>query len=316
MYVHFKTSNETEALYGRFFIWSSQTSSSITVKRLSLKKGTVETEWTQHPNEVKSSVVAIDEKGVSVKHSDASTYTLMNSQGFSIVDNGGDVLAWLSSKNQWTEVHADSVTAKNVRNTYTGPSTLYVDIDVSSTTNAGTSDNPFNTLKSLDTMLSNKILNYTVTIVIRNSIEITEPLYITNVMGDGAIYIYYESSVVHRCRGNDKLNYAINLYNIQPRIFISGNRSSYDAKNGALICDDGSRNGMAFLNCSKVEINYITISVGSYGIYSERTDLYTYCVDFGKCKQCVELQRQSIYYASGDCGSCTTWIALRSTSCK
>ena len=73
--------------------------------------------WTGHPDEIYVGVVSITEKkGLVVEHSNVDTKTVMSADGFSIEDNNGDVLAWLSSKEQWTEMKVDKVFASNVEN--------------------------------------------------------------------------------------------------------------------------------------------------------------------------------------------------------
>ena len=66
--------------------------------------------WTGHPDEIYVGVVSITEKkGLMVEHSNVNTKTIMSAEGFSIEDNNGDVLAWLSSKEQWTELNIERI---------------------------------------------------------------------------------------------------------------------------------------------------------------------------------------------------------------
>lgn len=91
-YIHFRTNNVVEALYGRFFIYGLNTIQVIGFKKMSLKKGTVETEWTQHPNEVFTAKTTITEKGVTVKNGALSIQNNNNVTVWSADDDGNMVM--------------------------------------------------------------------------------------------------------------------------------------------------------------------------------------------------------------------------------
>ena len=133
----------------------------------------METEWTQHPNEVKSSTTSIDAIGVTVKHTDAGTYTQMTTKGFSINDAyTGDVLAWLSSRSQWTEMKVDKVFANNIENVYEGSPYLYVN-HAATVSGDGSAESPFNSFAQLKAHLeATPVINkdiYNVALGIRNN---------------------------------------------------------------------------------------------------------------------------------------------------
>ena len=313
-YVHFKTDNVTEALYGRFFVYHSGTASRVGAKRMSLKKGTVETEWTQHPNEVKSSVVSIDQEGIKVKHSEAGTYTQMDSDGFSIRDSEtGDVFAWLSNKEQFTELKVDKVFANNLENIYEGSGNLYVDHSAT-VAGDGSADKPFNSFKQLsDHLEATPVINKDIFITVRDpGVEINEQLHLTRLKGTGFIKITLEGKLVIRGRGEGQP--CIRLTQIPKWVWIVSGREFGSSTTGAVLCDAGKGHGIIAADVDRLEVDAMTISCANWGIKVDRTHLYTWHVDFGKSYNAVELQYQSIYYSSDDVGSCTDFVRLRSGS--
>ena len=318
-YVHFKTDNVTEALYGRFFIYHTGTSSSIGVKRMSLKKGTIESEWTQHPNEVKSIVTSIDKDGVKVKHSEAGTYTQMDSNGFSIRESGTDeALAWLSSKQQWTELKVDKLFAGNVENVYVGDANLYVNHSAT-VAGDGTADAPFNSFRQLKEYLEatpviNKNLNIT---VMDPGDEINEQLNLKGLGGVGDIKITLEDTVIIRSPGDQQA--CIQLEKMPTKwVCIAGGREFGSATTGAVLCDNPNNSagghGIKASEIGRLEVDAISIACKNWGIKVDCTNLFTWHCDFGKCYTAIELTYQSMYYSSDDVGSNTKFAVLKSGS--
>ena len=129
--------------------------------------------WTGHPDEIYVGVVSITEKkGLMVEHSNVNTKTIMSADGFSIEDNNGDVLAWLSSKDQWTELKADKIFAGNIENIYTGDGNLYVDHSAT-VAGDGTVDKPFNSFAQLKTHLEeNPVINKDLIVLIFQHLDL------------------------------------------------------------------------------------------------------------------------------------------------
>jgi hypothetical protein len=159
-----------------------------------LVSGTTAQSWTGHPDEIYVGVVSITEKkGLVVEHSNVNTKTVMSADGFSIEDDNGDVLAWLSSKEQWTELNVDKVFAGNVENLYEGPSSLYVNHSAK-VAGDGSSSNPFNSFAQIKEYLeSTPIINKDLDIIVRDpGFEITEQLNFHNLKGSGLLKITLE----------------------------------------------------------------------------------------------------------------------------
>ena len=313
-YVHFKTNNVTEALYGRFFVYHSGTASHIGAKRMSLKKGTVESEWTQHPNEVKSIVTSIDQDGIKVKHSEAGTYTQMDSVGFTIRDSDtDDVLAWLSSKKQWTELQVDKVFANNIETVYDGDSDLYINHSFTGECK-GTQSNPFNSFAQLATHLQSAcIINKDINIyILTTSSEITESFTLYGLKGTGAIRITYDKNCIHRIRESG--GWCLKFVSVYNAISIQGGRSNYNSDDGAILCDAGNSNGMSFTDCRNVEVEYININCKGYGINALRSNVRGRRIDFCDSYRAYDIWGQSICSDNDGVGNCTDFFALNTGS--
>lgn len=272
-----------------------------------------------HNGGYEQGITTINKDGVQVEHSDTGTRSKMSAQGFSIIDNAtGDVLAWLSSKEQWTEIKADKVFAGNLENIYTGSPNLYVDHSYTGAID-GSASKPFSSFADLQSYLSiTPVINMDLFITVRDpGFVITEQLCLHNLKGSGYIKITLEGKLVIRSPGAGQ--YCIRLYQILKWVWIIGSRTSPTSNiDGPVLCDNpdynGGGHGICASDVTRLEVDALTIACKNWGILTERTDLYTWWVDFGKCYTSVELRYQSIYYSSGDCGSGANFCIMRSGS--
>ena len=278
-------------------------------------------------------ITTINENGVFVTHTAINTATRMKADGFYIArinrDSNGnivdeEVMTWLSSTSTWSELKVDSVIAKDILNVYLGPESLYVNHDATTLDfEDGTQNRPFTSFASLANLINGKIINKDLTIYIQpEKNEINESLVIRNISGNCVIKIVYKKEAVHFC--GLESNFCIDITNCTPTIWIDGQRTDQNAADGALLCDrnkdlagvlnEGGTHGINLNNVRRCEINSLSINCRDWGILAKRTDLYTWHVDFGKCWNAVELQRQSIYYMSDDCGSNQEFVRIKSGS--
>jgi hypothetical protein len=283
-----------------------------------LVSGTVAQSWTGHPDEIYVGVVSITEKkGLMVEHSNVNTKTVMSADGFSIEDNNGDVLAWLSSKDQWTELKADKVFASNIENIYTGDTNLYVDHSAT-IAGDGTSSKPFNSFAQLSNhLMSNPVINKDIYIVVRDpGFIIHEQLYLERLKGTGFIKITLEGNLVIANAGNGQ--YCIRLHQISKWVWLVSGREFGSSTTGAVLQDGSSKggggHGIYATDVDRLEVDALTIACTNWGIHTERTHLYTWHIDFGKCYCAIELKYMSMYYTSDDVGSCTDFCRLKSGS--
>ena len=319
-YVHFKTANSPTTVYKwRGFIGSTKPTSGsawLGVREVSLREASMPGAWRPNSNEVVTGITTINQNGIKVEHSESNTYSQMDASGFSIRDSSThDVVAWLSSKDQWSELKADKVFAGNVEAVYEGSSYLYVDHSRAECGD-GSSDKPFNSFMALSEYLSaTPVVNKELFITIQNpGSEINEQLYLKNIKGFGLIRISLEDNVVIRSPGNSTP--CIKFDRIQKLIWLRS--ASGSTETGAVLCDKsksgGGGYGILASDVFKLYVDSITIACTLSGINTNRVDLYTYNMDFGKCKTAVILSMQSIYYSENDCGSNTTFCTLRNGS--
>lgn len=321
-WVHFKTPDSaTEVIKWRGFIQAqSNTGSTVTVnvRQVSLREASMPGAWQPNANEIVAGITTINQEGIKVEHTNVGTYTTMTADGFSIRDTAtGDVLAWLSNKTQWTELKVDKVFANNLENVYEGPDSLCVNHS-SSSAGTGSSSSPFNSFASLQDYLGRTpVINKDLNIIVRDpKVEINEQFYLHDLKGTGIINITLEGSLVIRSGGNGVP--AVRFAQVDKWIkFVSG-RQFGSATTGAVICDNpnvgGGGHGIFATDVRKLEVDAMTIACKNWGIVCERTDLYTWHIDFGKCYTAVELRFMSMYYSSDDVGSNANFCLIKSGS--
>ena len=320
LYVHFKTTNSpTTVVSWRGFI-SAYTPTSGTpwlgVREVSLREASMPGAWQPNANEVVTGSTVINQNGIKVEHSESGTYTQMDSQGFSIRDSAtGDVFTWLSSKEQWTELKVDKVFANNLENIYEGPGNLYVDHS-EKLAGDGSADKPFNSFKQLAEYLqATPVINKDVYITVRDpGFIINEQLRFDRLKGTGFIKITLEGKLVIANVGSGQ--FCMEFHQIPKWVWIVSERDFGSSTTGALLQDGGNGDGHGIYatDVDRLEIDSLTIACKNYGILSERSYVYTWHVDFGKCYNAIELRYQSIYYSSDDVGSCTDFVRLKSGS--
>lgn len=259
-----------------------------------------------HNNGYEQGITTINKDGITVSHTAIKTKSKMAADGFCIVDSStgeDEVIAWLSSKSQWTELSVDKVFANNIASIYDGPGTLYINHSYNGDSD-GSVDKPFSSFVDLKKYLeATPMINKDLTINILNpGFEITEQLSLHGLFGSGWISIRYDSKVVHRVRGEGQ--YGILLSQIQKYVWVHGGRSSHDATDGALITDMGedSAHGIFVSDVFRIYIGFITINCKNWGLVCERTHCFNYDIDFGQCWNAVELRDSSIYYQYDCCG--------------
>ena len=180
----------------------------------------------------------------------------------------------------------------------------------------GTVDKPFNSFKQLAEYLqATPVINKDLYITVRDpGFAINEQLRLDRLKGTGFIKITLEGTLIIANAGSGQ--YCIRLHQIPKWVWIVSGREFGSSTTGALLCDGGNGDGHGIYatDVDRLEIDALTIACKNWGIHTERTHLYTWHVDFGKCYCAVELEYQSIYYSSDDVGSCTDFVRLRSGS--
>ncbi len=323
VYVHFKTKDLEEAIKCRLFI-KGKTNKSGNVQVLYIREVCFRERDTVAPycgnsNEVIAGVTTIDMNGVTVEHTLCNTRTEMTANGFYVIgkdSNEEDItVAELGSKEAWSQLKVDKVFANNIENIYEGDANLYVDHSAT-VAGDGTSDKPFNSFVQLKEHLeANPVINKDIYIVVRDpGFVINEQLRLDRLKGTGFIKITLEDTLVIANAGSGQ--FCMEFHQIPKWVWIVSGREFGSSTTGAVLQDGGNGDGHGIYatDVDRLEIDSLTIACKNYGILTERSYVYTWHMDFGKCYNAIELRYQSIYYSSDDVGSCTDFIRLKSGS--
>lgn len=287
--------------------------------QIKLDKQALTTVFTEMHNEgYEQGITTINKDGIGVTHSGAGTSTKMSAQGFSIIDNAtGDVLAWLSSKTQWTELNVNKVFANNIENVYEGSDYLYVNHSYVGDSD-GSLEKPFSSFADLQSYLEKTpLINLDLYITVMDpGYIIHEQLYLHHLSGTGILKVILNGTLVIMSDGNGVP--AVRFAQISKFVWFISGRQDGSNNTGAVIQDNpnigGGGHGIMATDILHLEVDAMTIACKNWGIVTERTDLYTWHVDFGKCYTAVELRYMSMYYSSDDVGSGTNFCIIKSGS--
>ena len=198
---------------------------------------------------------------------------------------------------------------------YEGDANLYVN-HAATVAGDGSSSKPFNSFAQLSNyLMATPVINKDLYIIVKDpGFRINEPLRLERLKGTGFIKITLEGKLVIANPGSGQ--YCIRLHQIPKWVWIVSGREFGSSTTGAVLQDGGNGDGHGIYatDVDRLEIDALTIACKNRGIHTERTHLYTWHVDFGKCYCAVELQYMSIYYSSDDVGSCTDFCRLNSGS--
>ena len=303
-YVHFKT--KSGDIYFTPFIYGLGDGGWCAVRQLSLKESKVETAWTPHASEIYEGITKIDQDGIEVSHSHVSTKSQMTAGGFFINDNNGDVIAELSSTNQWSILRADEVYAKNIERVYMGDANLYVDHS-KGTCGTGTSSSPFNSFSALTSHFEDKgtVLNKDVTVYVVSTGNVSDNLDIRGLSGRGTLTIRLTSSLI--LNSNSVTESAIYFYDCDTIITVNGGRSAYNSTDGALLNKWGC--GVRFTKCKYGRVECLAVDStknNKIGVTFDATDGIADKVDTCTCYHGLWATRGSQVYQYDCCGSAST----------
>lgn len=274
------------------------------VKRVMVCEGTVWSPFVPHSSEVYTGITKIDQDGIEVSHSNANTKSKMSADGFSILDENGDTIAWLTAKNTWTEIKADKVFATNVDNVYIGDANLFVDHSAT-VVGDGTSDSPFSNFKALADYLQNApILKKDLTINVVSTGNVTDHFDLRGIRGNGTIRINLAKTLVLNDSG---ANSAFYFYGCDVPITINGGRTGYDSTDGALL--NTFNYGVFFNQCKYGCVEYLAIDTSGagdeqWGVIFRGTNGMTRRVDFMSSWNAVLADYGSNVSDYDSCGNC------------
>lgn len=293
--IEFDITSSWDAEEGNTHMW---------VKRVMVCEGTVWTPFVPHSSEVYTGITKIDQDGIEVSHSNINTKSKMSADGFSIIDGNGDAVAWLTSKDTWTEVKADNIYANNIDNIYMGDANLYVDHS-KTVAGSGTSSSPFNNFKALtDYLQDTPILKKDLVIDVVSTGDVTDNFDLRGIRGNGTIKINLAKTLVLNDSG---ANQAFYFYGCDVPITINGGRTDYASTDGALL--NTFNYGVFFNQCKYGCVEYLAIDTSKsgseqWGIIFRNTNGRTSRVDFCDSWNAILADYGSNVGDYDSCGNC------------
>ena len=227
--------------------------------------------WTAHPDEIHIGVVSVtEERGIMVEHSDADSYSTLDSDGLKIWEYGkGSPVASFGESNT---AYINTVSTKKIvcdtiipTINMDNPLSLYF----SSTGSGDYSGKDKNNCCAGFTGVMSELCR-------RKGIDSTYVHGGFNITGSGWLHLYGvgnyldEDIKLHNIFTTAPITIELpaemiqtgnfELVNIYGQILISGKRSSSDANDGAIIKRSSPNNGMSIRNCSCVTIQKLRFS--------------------------------------------------------
>lgn len=253
---------------------------------------------------------SLDDDYIEVDHKGANAKTRIDGDCFSVIDKTtNEPIAWLGSKEQWSELYVDKVISPTVMEVYVGPSAIYVNHAYTGNSD-GSSDKPFNCFSNVNISLRNKCINKDITIYVVTTGEINDRLDLNGIIGIGSIKVELGKSLIIRGR-KTKESSCVSFNNISVPLTVVGGRSSDSSSDGALICDDYY--GINFNNCNYFRCENLSIEC-EQGIGSFYSRGYTKQIDFMNSYCGIYASNSSLIYDRDSVGNCTWAFASLSGS--
>ena len=250
--------------------------------------------------------MSLEDEYFELAHPQANTKTRLNEEGFYILDQNGETIASLASKDSWSSLIADTVFASNIENVYIGDANLYVDHSKSGV-GSGTIDDPFTDFQQLKDFLEYMpIINKDLIINVVSTGEVSDNLDLRGLSGRGTITIYLNKNLT--LVGNGSSLYGLYFYKCVNTITVEGGRTSYSSTDGALINKFGI--GVGFNQCKYGEVKYMAIDTAGggseqWGVLFRNTNGAVRTVDFVNSYTAIFADKGSNLYDYDSCGNST-----------
>ena len=250
--------------------------------------------------------MSLEDEYFELAHPDANTKTRLDEEGFYILDQNGETIASLASKDSWSSLIADTVFASNIENVYIGDANLYVNHSKSGS-GSGTIDNPFTDFKQLKDYLEYMpIINKDITINVLSVGEVSDNLDLRGLSGRGVITIILDKNLT--LVGNGQSMSGLYFYDCNNRIYLVGGRSNYSSTDGALI--NKFNYGVFFNQCKFGEIKNLAIDTSGagsdqWGVLFRNTNGETGTIDFVNCHNAIYADWGSNVWDYDSCGNCS-----------
>ena len=259
----------------------------------------------------------LDDEEFRITHDESNTLTKIDSKGFYIIDENGETIASLASKESWTELKADKVFANNIENIYLGDANLYVNHSNSNIGN-GTIDNPFNSFSALKEHLeASPIINKDLNIYVISTGDVSDNLDLRGLKGRGNINIILDKNLTLNV--GTGMETGMYFYDCLNNIRIDGGKTGFASNDGTLI--NKFRYGIFFDKCKYGLVENIAIDSDNsgagdkWGIIFRKTNGKTDYIDFCDSANGLYSGQGSIVYDVNSCGNCLVAMASYDGAC-
>ena len=227
--------------------------------------------WTAHPDEIYVGVVSItEERGIMVEHSDADSYSTLDSDGLKVWEYGND--SPVASFGEGNTAFIDTVATNKIICDAVRPT-----IDINSNyyiyfSNTGSGDYTGRDANNCCAGFTGAMA----TLCRNRGINTTHIHGDFNIRGNGWIYFYGvgtsldEDIVLQNIYTTAAINIMLpsgmtqtgsfRLINLHGQVTVSGGRSNHDSNDGCMIKRDGQHDGIYIRNCSCVNIEKLRFS--------------------------------------------------------
>lgn len=258
-----------------------------------------------------SLTMSLEDDYFQFSHTDGTTKTRIDQNGFYILDGNNETIASLASIDSWSHLVADTVYAANIRNVYLGDANLYVDHGSTAIGN-GTQSNPFTTFEELKNHLeSDPIINKNVVVNVVSSGAFNDYLLLEGLTGPGTLRIILNKELVLNFT---EVNAALHFRHCDKAIYIEGGRTAYNSADGALI--NKFRYGVFFERCKFGSVQNMAIDTSGstggdqYGIIFRSTNGQTRRIDFVNSPNGMLIDEGSNVWDNDSCGNCSlAWLS-------
>ena len=259
----------------------------------------------------------LDDEEFRITHDESNTLTKIDSKGFYIIDENGETIASLATKESWAELKADKVFANNIENIYLGDANLYVNHSNSNIGN-GTIDNPFNSFSALKEHLeASPIINKDLNIYVISTGDVSDNLDLRGLKGRGNINIILDKNLTLNV--GTGMETGMYFYDCLNNIRIDGGKTGFASNDGTLI--NKFRYGIFFDKCKYGLVENIAIDSDNsgagdkWGIIFRKTNGKTDYIDFCDSANGLYSGQGSIVYDVNSCGNCLVAMASYDGAC-
>lgn len=264
-------------------------------------------------NSISNSIADFNESGLTVRHSNAGTYTKMDSNGFKIFKKGtkeDEEIGSLAEETGMSILKASKVYASNIKTLYEPSSgdgkkeTIYVKYGSNNATKDGKAEST--AYDSISGMMADRfysgsflVIDTDIRIEVMGSGTFKDNFYINGFAGNGELLFNFSKTLIIELTSPIRMS-----NNIIRRIYFDGNRTSYNSNDGTVLSSVTYTDSGIFSvdNTSKCYINSFRLvgksqDIASYGIlvYGSSNVIFRWC-DISRIMTMAQVSEGAVLY--------------------